>query len=60
MMKKIDCFQCRHFYITWQRSFPYGCRALSFKSKLMPSFEVFSASGSDCLHYEKKTEGYVQ
>lgn len=53
--RKIDCFKCRHFYITWDKSFPYGCMAIGFKAKNMPSEEVYAASGEECLSCEKKT-----
>ncbi len=53
-MDNIDCFACKHFYITWDRRFPYGCRALGFKSRGMPSAEVFNASAQECLKHEKK------
>jgi len=53
---KIDCFKCRHFYITWDRQFPYGCRGLGFKSKNLPSDSVFKSSGLECLKYVKKKE----
>jgi len=54
IMDNIDCFSCRHFFITWEKSFPYGCKALGFKSLRMPSAEVYNASGMECLRYEKK------
>jgi len=53
-MDNIDCFSCKHFYITWDRRFPYGCKALGFKSRSMPSAEVYSASSQECLSHEKK------
>ncbi len=49
-----DCFKCRLFYITWDKSFPYGCKAMNFKSKVLPSVEVYKASGTSCLKFEKK------
>jgi len=52
--EKIDCFKCRHFFVTWDRKFPRGCRALGFKSKEMPSKTVFQASGMQCLKFERK------
>jgi hypothetical protein len=52
--EKIDCFKCRHFFVTWDKKFPRGCRALGFKSKGMPSQMVFQASGMQCLKFEKK------
>ena len=48
------CFQCRYFYITWDPIFPYGCRAMGFKSKKQPSVVVFSSSGLTCLRFEPK------
>jgi len=51
---KIDCFKCRHFFVTWDKKFPRGCRALGFKSKEMPSRAVFQASGMQCLKFEEK------
>jgi len=55
-MDNIDCFSCRHFYITWDRRFPYGCKALGFKSRSMPSMEVYNASSQECLRHEKKLD----
>jgi hypothetical protein len=52
--EKIDCFKCRHFFITWDKNFPRGCRALGFKSREIPSSMVFQASGKECLKFEKK------
>ncbi|MBF0319087.1 MAG: uracil-DNA glycosylase [Nitrospirae bacterium] len=57
MATRIDCFKCRHFYVTWDRSFPYGCKSMGFKSKVMPSQEVFSASGSHCQSFHQKKAG---
>jgi hypothetical protein len=50
----IDCKKCRHYYITWDRKFPYGCKAIQFKSVRLPSVEVFAASGIACLRFEEK------
>jgi hypothetical protein len=43
-----NCLSCRHFYITYEPAHPYGCRAMNFKSKEMPSLVVFRNSGMDC------------
>lgn len=51
----IDCFTCRHLYITWDKHFPYGCKALGFKSRHMPSRDVYTASGAGCLCFEQKS-----
>ena len=34
---------------------PYGCKGLGFKSKNLPSYEVLSASGKECLKFRNKT-----
>lgn len=54
--EKTDCFKCVHFYVTWDRNFPYGCRALGFKTRNNPAVEVLEASGKECLSYMEKTE----
>lgn len=51
---KINCRNCLHFFITWDMKFPYGCKALNFKSKSIPSVDVKISSGIDCLKYEEK------
>lgn len=48
---KVNCFDCVHFYITWDKSFPRGCRALSFKGREMPSVTVLSSSGMECQRF---------
>ena len=52
--KKIDCFKCEHFYITWDKRFPYGCRAMGFKTANIPSGDVCRASGEECLWFRHK------
>ncbi len=53
----VNCFKCKHFYITWDKNFPRGCRALNFKSQNVPSQVVFQSSGFPCLCFEKKVRG---
>ena len=50
----IDCFSCSHFYITYDPPFPYGCRAVGFKSRRMPSQEMLASSGIDCQYFVEK------
>ena len=52
--KKINCFECRHFFITHEPAHPYGCQAMGFKSREMPCRTVHEASGMRCLKFEKK------
>jgi len=49
-----DCFKCAFFQITWDKAFPYGCRAMGFKSRQIPSQEVLRTSGMPCLSFRPK------
>ena len=51
---KVNCFECRHFFITHEPVYPYGCRAMSFKSRELPSAAVLRSAGEPCLLYELK------
>ena len=55
--EKIDCFKCKHFYVTWDQSFPRGCKAMGFKSKEMPADVVYQSSGMECMRFEEKEIG---
>ncbi|KUJ71954.1 uracil-DNA glycosylase [Thiomicrospira sp. WB1] len=54
----IDCFQCQHFYITWDEANPRGCKAFGFKTTQMPSAVVLESSGRPCLKFlpKKRTQ----
>ena len=32
---KNTCNNCKHFYVTYNQDFPWGCKAFGFKSKKM-------------------------
>jgi hypothetical protein len=51
---EINCFSCSRFYITYDIDFPYGCRAAGFKSRLMPSKEMYIISGIECQLFTEK------
>ncbi|MBF0228033.1 MAG: uracil-DNA glycosylase [Desulfamplus sp.] len=53
---KINCRECIHYYITWDTKNPYGCKAMGFKGKYMPSIAVLNATGKHCLLFEKKAK----
>ena len=53
-MKHINCRECQFYYITWDKKFPYGCKAMGFKTKAMPSKEVYTASGLECQKFKRK------
>ncbi|MEW6502065.1 MAG: uracil-DNA glycosylase [Thermodesulfobacteriota bacterium] len=46
---------CRHFYVTHEPAFPYGCRALGFKSAQYPAVTVFASSGMHCQLFARKS-----
>lgn len=52
--KRVDCFKCIHFYVTWDRKFPRGCKAMGFKSKDIPSMVVYQSSGIRCMKFKRK------
>jgi len=54
MARYVDCHKCKHYYVTWDKSLPHGCRAFGFKSKNMPSYTVSRDSGMACLMYDIK------
>ena len=45
------CRNCRHYYITFDTNFPYGCRELGFKSAREPMRDVIESSGQICLYF---------
>lgn len=48
------CAKCVHFYTTWDKNYPYGCKAMGFKSPMPPARMVKQASGRECLAYIEK------
>ncbi len=54
--KEVNCFSCVHFFITYESDFPYGCRAVGFKSRTLPSKVMFAHSGIECQVFEEKPD----
>ncbi len=50
----LNCFKCRHLFITHKPEHPYGCHAMGFKSKQIPSLVVKRDSGMDCQLFSAK------
>ena len=48
--KRIKCYGCIHFYITYKKERPWGCRRFGFISKSIPSIEVFITTGTECAY----------
>ena len=53
----MNCLFCGNFFITHEANFPYGCRAMGFKSARMPSVDVYDNSGMDCALFVRKERG---
>ena len=49
-----DCNSCKHFYVTWDADFPYGCKGFQMKTKRNPSTSVLHASGKRCMLFLQK------
>ena len=39
-----SCCNCKHYYVAWDKDFPYGCKAVGFKSRTYPPLEVRDTS----------------
>ncbi len=52
--KRPVCQNCEHYYITWDQNFPYGCKAMGFKTRKLPSQDVYESSGMDCQLFSRK------
>ncbi|MGH4051738.1 MAG: uracil-DNA glycosylase [Clostridium sp.] len=50
----INCSKCIHYYITWDSSFPRGCKLYGFKTKNIPSILVKQSSGISCGNFTPK------
>lgn len=48
------CRGCQHFGVSYDRDLPYVCRAMGFKSKTMPIWEVRSVVVHGCLAYQPR------
>lgn len=52
--EKTSCRGCIHYYVTWDKTFPKGCKFFGFKSAKMPSVVVKESSGQECNVYTNK------
>ena len=50
----VNCNACAHYYITWDKRFPYGCGAMKFMSSKLPSLDVFEIERHECFLFEHK------
>jgi hypothetical protein len=52
--EKINCYKCKYYYITWDVSFPKGCKFYDFKSLNFPSLLVKQSTGLPCEKFTPK------
>jgi hypothetical protein len=54
-MTVAGCQHCRHYYVTWDKVQPHGCRAFRFKSREIPGSVVErNSSGKPCQLFAGK------
>ena len=53
--QSLDCRKCVHFFVTWEKKCPYGCKAYGFKGPQMPSIVVKSSSGERCNFFKQRS-----
>ena len=49
-----NCFDCRHFFVTWDPARPRGCRVLGFKCRELPCQVVRATSGETCAYFQTR------
>ena len=52
--KRVNCFQCIYFAVTWDTKFPRTCKYFGFKTKELPSIAVERDAGEPCLAFKPK------
>lgn len=51
---KVNCQKCKYYFITWDNTFPYGCKLFGIKSKHAPSIIVYQSLGKQCQNFVEK------
>lgn len=52
---KPNCMNCKHYFVTYDKNTPRGCRVYRIQSSLLPSLIVKKANnGQECLGYSPK------
>ena len=52
--KRINCFKCQHFRVSWDPKYPRSCLVFGFSGPEMPSETVRKATGRDCPAFSPK------
>lgn len=48
---RVNCKNCKNYFITWDPRFPNGCRLFGVKSGELPSLVVYKSLGKACENY---------
>ena len=51
---QVRCHGCAHYFVTYDRSRPYGCAVFGFKTKSLPSQVVIESTGMQCAYREER------
>jgi len=51
---QIACGKCEFYYVTHDKTRPWGCKKFNFKSVRLPSQEVKQSTGMDCAYFSQK------
>ena len=51
---QIACGKCEFYYVTHDKTRPWGCKKFNFKSTRLPSQEVKQSTGMDCAYFSQK------
>jgi hypothetical protein len=54
IVRNPNCLECEYFRITWNNDFPRSCTIFEFKTRNLPSAEVFNATGERCPSFKLK------
>jgi hypothetical protein len=49
-----SCSKCEHYFVTWDKHFPHGCKLFGFKSGNVPNTTVQQATGAACQNFREK------
>ena len=53
-LKAPNCLNCISYFVTWDSSFPHGCKKFEFKRRDgLPSLSVYEANKRHCIFFEK-------
>ena len=48
------CIKCEHYYVTYDKHYPRGCRLFEIKSRMAPTFAVLKSTGVHCPAFALK------